>query len=157
VCFLPRTNILARADGIQQISFHDYVKGTEPFSPIELPSVPRDICVDRQGKLVATSMSNQKVMVHEIATGKVQAEVSVPKPIYRTPLALSPQGQYLATPGAGNSLVVHRIGAREEPIELRGHLVEISSLGFSPRGRMLASASADGTVIVWDLKLRLPY
>ncbi len=38
-----------------------------------------------------------------------------------------------------------------QPSRLEKHKSEVTSLSFSPNGRMLASASRDGTLILWDV------
>src|SRR5262249_48652538 len=42
--------------------------------------------------------------------------------------------------------------ATQPPVELRGHVGIVKSLGFSSDGRRLASAGLDGAVVVWDTR-----
>jgi hypothetical protein len=45
---------------------------------------------------------------------------------------------------------LNRRAASVEPVELKGHTESVLRLAISPDGQRLASASADGTVKVWD-------
>ena len=46
---------------------------------------------------------------------------------------------------------------QEKPYSpLDGHKYSINHVEFSPCGRMLASCSLDGSVIIWDIEVMLP-
>ena len=76
-------------------------------------------------------------------------------------MAFSPDGTILAS-GAG---LVHGFGDPDRTVRLWdvetgahkqtliGHTRSVSSVAFSPDGTTLASASTDGTVLLWDLML----
>jgi WD40 repeat protein len=68
-------------------------------------------------------------------------------------LAVSPDGQHLATASADNTARVWRIPReeRETFVELRGHSGDVSSVAFSPDGRYVMTISLqDGTARIWD-------
>ena len=69
-----------------------------------------------------------------------------------TALAFSPDGETLASGGAG--AVVRLWAPPADAGVLNGNAGDIRSLAFSPDGRYLASAGTDGVVQVWDVRAR---
>jgi len=68
-------------------------------------------------------------------------------------VSLSPDGQYLAIGGyfPENEIRIINIKRDKEIVILRGHQNVITKLVFSKNGRLLASASADRTVKLWQM------
>ncbi len=77
------------------------------------------------------------------------------KTIKGTPIlysvAFSPDGKYLASSGAGNTLKIWRLEDGACVKTLTGHKSFVNSVAFSPDGKRLASASEDATVKIWDV------
>jgi WD40 repeat protein len=66
-------------------------------------------------------------------------------------IALSPDGQILATGDSDGAIMLWDVGTRESLAPpMNGHRRSISGLSFSNDGNLLVSASKDG-VVVWDL------
>ena len=66
-------------------------------------------------------------------------------------VAISPDGQLLATAGNKNTVRIWSLAANKEMAHLTGHIENIGSVAFSPNGKTLASVSYDATVRLWDL------
>ncbi len=67
-----------------------------------------------------------------------------------TAVAVSPNGQMLATAGADNAIKLWNLADGQPGKTLAGHAAAIHSLAFSADGAKLASASEDKTIRVWN-------
>jgi WD40 repeat protein len=64
--------------------------------------------------------------------------------------ALSPDGTILVTAAA--EIILWDIASGEKLERLEGHTEAVTGLSFSPNGKLLASASREGVVMVWDIE-----
>lgn len=71
-----------------------------------------------------------------------------------TTVALSPDGQLLATAGTDHSIHLWMVSTRQHLARLTGHTNQIWKIAFSPDGTRLASASWDMTAKIWDVPTR---
>jgi WD40 repeat protein len=69
-------------------------------------------------------------------------------------LAFSPDGHTLAVGGISSVTLIETASAGLR-LHFDGHLGWINEIAFSPNGRLLATASEDGSILLWDLS-RLP-
>ena len=144
--------------------------------PISLrgQAVVYNLTFSPDGRLLAAQNADQTVSLWEIASGKERAVfgdrqmvqrgggglmLAVPANVYGTgplagaPLAFSPDGTLLASRGPGNSVRVWQIPHAQEIGRFQGHEGAVNAVSFAADGKTLASASADSTLLVWDLAL----
>jgi WD40 repeat protein len=62
----------------------------------------------------------------------------------------SPDGRWLASAGADNTVRIWNSKSGKSERTLTGHTAGVYSVNFSPDGRLLASAGADNTVRIWN-------
>jgi WD40 repeat protein len=109
-----------------------------------------DAVFSRDGTLVATVADDGTLRVWDtgVAPDLVEAE-GAEQPSAPMTEATTSDGEVTATVD-GSTVILTRSGG--EPIELDGHRRAVTSVGFSPNGRRLVSASRDSDAILWDVR-----
>lgn len=69
-------------------------------------------------------------------------------------LAITPNGQTLATASEDYTIKLWNLGTQKLLSTLAGHTDGVKSIAISLDGKILASASADSTIKLWDLSTR---
>jgi WD40 repeat protein/tRNA A-37 threonylcarbamoyl transferase component Bud32 len=89
--------------------------------------------------------SNLSLKVWDVATG--QEKFAQPAD-FALAIAFSPDGKLLGI-GRGRVVQIWDLAIGQEKASLRGHAETVHALAFSQGGRLLGSASQDGTVLLW--------
>lgn len=123
-----------------------------------------DAAFSPDGKILVVSRSSvrdfhghqhgHRLLFWEVASGKRFLKIDLPE--WTPTLAFSPDGKLLATasgpcwPKNDYTIRIWDITLGKLLEELPGHKGLVQALTFSPDGRRLFSAGAEGTILVWD-------
>jgi WD40 repeat protein/tRNA A-37 threonylcarbamoyl transferase component Bud32 len=136
--------VIATATGLLS---HRLPRRSAPFTPS-----PLGYAFLRDGRrLLFHEMDNRRTAVWELAEGSLRTD---PAPIASggiLVLAVSPDGNLLATGDRGRSVQIRDAATLEVRSTLVGHRGPVSALAFAPDGRRLASGDQFGAVKLWDL------
>jgi WD40 repeat protein len=151
VCRLDSVNPVA--DPLRVDAFHDLKRGNlrvdAAFGVVTAAVSPADGRVflgcggpDSRFNLVWSPASHDDKSDSQSYLGHTESILDV---------AVSPDGQRLATASTDNTARVWTIGKPADVVELRGHTGDVASVTFSPDSRYVLTISRqDGTARVWD-------
>ncbi len=87
----------------------------------------------------------------DVASQESKNRITIPDEPVRV-VAVSPEGSLVACGTEGSNVHVIEPGSPAKRTLLKGHSSRVLSLNFHPSEKWLASASADSTVKIWDVK-----
>ena len=107
----------------------------------------------RNGQKIVTIHNDNKVVIRDAASGKMQMELSGHLSHVNV-VRFSPDEKIIST-GSDDSTVHLWDAATGQMLGmLKGHSGGVTEIGFSSDGKKMLTGSKDKTVIVWDLKTR---
>jgi len=119
-------------------------------STIEAPAISHYDQIDFAG-------DDRRLIVSHAWNGAVLFDLETRVPLRRfawmrccESLAVSRDGKYVAG-SSEDKVILWDAGTRELLQVFRGHAARVNALAFSPDNRILASGSADTTVLMWDV------
>ncbi len=116
----------------------------------------RSIAFSPKGRTLAVGDSS-KVYIRDVSTGTLERTLEEGLVGWIDDVAFSPDGRMLATPSAELVFVqLFDLATGVVTHSLVGHTARVVGVAFSPVGRRLASASQNGTILLWELPPVVP-
>jgi WD40 repeat protein len=118
----------------------------------EFTSMPGAVAFSPDGRLVAVANRTQGIRLWTVATGELFCPLRSPGSAGETlALAFTPDGRTIVSGEAGGAIRLWEVATGMQRRTLTGHGMAIQGLAVSGDGRLLASASADKSVLLHKL------
>jgi WD40 repeat protein len=140
LAFVPGDKTLVSGSFDHSVMIWDLADSREPRTLNGHTNWVQAVVVDKDGKLILSGSDDGLVRVWDLATGEIRHTLSGSKG--RTSLALSPDGQMLAT-ADGGTVQLWQMHTWEELASWRAHSRGVRGLAFSPDGAILATGGAN--------------
>ncbi len=123
------------------------------YDLLNLSKQKNPVFFTRNGQKIVTIHNDNKVVIRDAATGKMQMELSGHSSLVNV-VRFSPDEKIIAT-GSDDSTVRLWDAVNGQMLGmLKGHSGGVTDIGFSTDGKKMVTGSKDKTAIVWDLKTR---
>jgi WD40 repeat protein len=148
--FNPAGDLLASASQDHTVKIWDIRGKDEPLTLLGHNARVNCVAFSPDGRLLASAGDDNTVRLWDTRLGQ---PIMVLNPDIGPALGVgfSPEGSRLAAAGV-NGTCVYRLTSRQETQRLAGHTYNINGLAFHPAKPVLASASGDMTVMLWDVE-----
>ena len=151
LAFSPDGETLASGSGDSEIILWDIPTARRRYSlTTQHTEAVSSVAFSLDGETLVSGSYDQTLRLWDPHTGERKTVLQYSD--YVTSVAFSPDGRILAVGWSGwqNNRIQLLDMETLQPLEtLVGHIEDITDLAFSPDGRILASASCDGTILLW--------
>ena len=155
VAFSPDSTILASCAGYwwsedKTIRLWDVQTGHLRATLTGHTDAPNGIVFSPDGTTLISASYDRTLRVWDVRNGKLVKVLGVPCLATSGP-AISPDGRFIAVGDGFHRISLIDIVADKFIDNFPGHEMRTGTVAMNPDGSILASASDDGTVILWDL------
>lgn len=150
VRFNPAGDLLASASQDHTVKIWDVRGKNEPLTLLGHNARVNCVAFSPDGRLLASAGDDNTVRLWDTQRGQ---PIMVLNPDIGAVLAVgfNPDARRLAAAGVHGTRI-YRLTSRQETQRLAGHTYQVNGLAFHPAKPVLASASGDMTVMLWDVE-----
>ena len=156
--FSPDSQRLATAGLDKVVEIRDVLTGKKTAEMTDHSDTVQCLAFSPKGDLLATAGMDRTIKISDGTTAKGKMTIN-PEIKGFFALAFSPDGKYVLTSGESPEIRWWELATVADDLteggwrptrKFEGHVGPVQAMRFSPDGRLLATASADGTVCLWD-------